>query len=100
MEDKQDRDYVQIKDRVILHSTARHDWVCGICGGPLTTQFFEDVPNWRTVCTSDPAHDQDTFVHGSTYAYLEAHREAESITAEEVFANLPAELQAAIKAAS
>lgn len=90
------RDYVQIKDRTVLHSTARRNWVCGTCGGKLTTRFCKAAPHWQTVCIADPDHDPDAFIHGSTWEYLEAKRQAESIEASEVFAYLPKELQEAI----
>ena len=93
-----DRDYIQIRDHRVLHTTACRDWVCGTCGGRLTTRFFEAVPNWRTICFTDASHDPDTFVRRTTWEYLEARRQAESIEAGEVLAHLPAKLQLAIKA--
>ena len=90
------RDYIHIKDRVILHSTARRDWVCGQCGGRLTTRFTETAPHWQTVCFTAASHDPDTFVRRTTWEYLEARRQAESIEAGEVFNYLPAKLQRAI----
>ena len=71
-----DRDYIHIKDRRVLHSTARRDWVCGICGGKLTTQFYEDAPTWRTTCMTDASHDPDEFVRATTWEFLEARRQS------------------------
>ena len=92
----QDRDGLTIKGRHVLHSTACRDWLCGTCGSKLVTRWFEDAPNWRTVCTADDHHDPDEFVHGSTWAYLEARQQMDAMKGREVFAHLPDELQAAI----
>lgn len=93
-----DRDHIYVKGRPVRHTTAQRDWRCGTCGGRLATRFFHDVPNWRTVCTGDPDHDHDTFVHHTTWDYLQARRQMDVVKAEEVFQHLPPELQAAIQA--
>lgn len=95
----QSRDFLQIGPIAVRHSTAARDWMCGTCGGRLVTRFYETAPNWRTVCTRDASHDDQKFIHKSTAEYIE-HREAmNAALAEDVFAHLPSELQAAIQAA-
>ena len=93
-----DRDCVYVKGQPIRHSTAMRDWLCGTCGGNLTTHWFDEPPNWRTVCANDATHDPDKFVHQSTWAYLEARRKLDADRAHEIFGHLPPELQAAILA--
>ena len=78
---KQDRDHVYVQGSAVLHSVARRDWVCSTCGGKLATRFYEDAPNWRTVCVADAHHDPDKFVHRATWEYLQAKQQAESIEA-------------------
>ena len=95
-----DRDHVYVKGVAILHITACRDWVCGQCGSRLVTYWFDDAPNWRTVCVGDATHGADGFVHRSTWAYMEHRRLTGEARAEDVFANLPPELQAAILATS
>jgi len=95
-----DREHVYIDGRAVLHATACRDWVCGECGSRLTTRWFDEAPNWRTVCASEPDHDADNFVHRSTWAYMEHRRLTGDAQAADVFANLPPELQAAILATS
>lgn len=94
-----DRYSVYIKGRAIPHNVACRDWVCGNCGGRLVTRWFEDAPHWRTLCFDDGDHDPDGFVHKGTWAYLEARRMMDGVTAREVFKHLPPEVQAAIEAA-
>lgn len=95
-----DRDFVYIRGRPIRHSTARRDWVCGTCGGRLTTRYTlgESAADsgWRTECFDHPRHDPDGFMHKGSWAYVEARRAMERVRAREVFAHLPKELQAAI----
>jgi len=93
-----DRDYTWVKGVAHLHSTLRTRWVCGECGSQLTTRWYDDDPNWRTVCMGDADHHPDGFVTSATYAYHEAQRQLDSHKALDVFENLPAELQAAIRA--
>jgi len=97
-DDRYDRDAIRIRDKRIIHSTAQRDWMCSTCGSKLVTRFFDDAPHWRTVCAQDEAHDPDSFVHHSTWAYLEHKRLVEIAQADDVFAHLPPELQAAILA--
>lgn len=91
-----DRDFFSVRGMAVRHSTARRDWVCGECGSPLTTRWFMDCPNWRTVCTNDPGHDPDQFVHKQSWAYMEHRRLTEKAQAKDVFDHLPAELQETI----
>jgi len=87
---------VRIRDKCIAHHTAQRDWMCSTCGSKLKTCWYDDAPHWRTVCASDDQHDPDSFVHHTTWAYLE-HKRLESIAqADDVFAHLPPELQQAI----
>ena len=95
-----DRDGVVIRGEYRLHSTLRRDWVCGTCGSRLVTRWFTDAPHWHTVCANDVGHPADDFVHGKTWAYREYKRMVEAAQAQEVFAHLPPELQAAIVANS
>lgn len=94
-----DRNNVYIKGRAVLHTTACRDWVCGECGSKLTNRWFDNAPNWRTICAGDPLHHPDEFVHGMTWEHLEHERSMEALTAQHVFDNLPDDLQAAIVAA-
>ena len=98
MTERHDRDTILIRDKRVLHSTARRDWRCATCGSTLTTRWFDDGPHWRTVCASDETHDPDSFVHQTTWAYLEHKRMVSIAQADDVFAHLPPELQAAILA--
>ena len=95
----QDRDGLTIGNQHILHATARRDWICGTCGGKLTTRWFDDAPNWRTVCMTDDGHEASEFVHSGAWAYIQARRQMDTIKAGDVFEHLPAELRAAILAA-
>ena len=92
----QDRDYLTVRDIQVRHSTACRDWVCGICGGMLVTRFSDELPHWRTVCFQDAAHDDQKFVHHSTWEYLQHRDYFDAAEAREVLEHLPAELQAAI----
>ena len=92
-----DRDFISIRGQAIRHATARRDWVCGTCGSALTTRWFADAPNWRTICINDPSHDCDAFVHKNAWAWIEHRRLTEAAQAEDVFNHLPAELQAQIQ---
>jgi hypothetical protein len=94
----QTRDHLTIGVIRVRHSTAVRDWIC-TCGSKLVTRFFEDAPHWRTVCAADPTHDDQSFIHQSTYEYLQ-HRDAmDTAQAQDIFKHLPSELQAAILAA-
>lgn len=95
----QDRYGATIRGQHILHATLQRDWRCGTCGGKLTTRFFPDVPNWRTVCMNDASHDDQEFVHDGTWAYIEARRMAEAAKAQDVFVHLPEDVQTAIEGA-
>ena len=95
----QSRDFLQIGPIQVRHSTAARDWVCGTCGGSLVTRFYDAAPHWRTVCAQDESHDDQKFVHKSTWEYLEHRQYMDAAQAKEVFAHLPTELQAAIVAA-
>jgi hypothetical protein len=95
----QSRDFIQIGPIKVRHSTAARDWLCGTCGGKLATRWHDVAPNWRTVCTKDGAHDDQSFIHQSTYEYIEHRELMNAAQAKDVFAHLPAELQAAIRAA-
>ena len=92
-----DRDFISVRGQAIRHTTARRDWVCGVCGSNLATRWFMDAPNWRTICVNDPSHDPDKFVHKDSWAYMEHRRLTEAAQANDVFDHLPAELQAAIQ---
>lgn len=85
---------VTIRGRNILHSTACRDYVCGVCGNRLTTVF---VDGWQTVCTADRAHSPDEFVTSATWEYCKAEKVLLAEQGREIFAHLPAELQAAIE---
>ena len=91
----QDRDTVTIRGKRILHSTARRDYVCGECGSRLTTRFFENVHNWRTVCTSDSSHDSAKFVTSTAWEYCKATND---LAAQDVLAHLPADVRAMFEA--
>ena len=95
----QSRDFITIGPIQVRHSTAVRDWVCGTCGGPLATRFYETSPRWRTVCARNESHDSQKFVHKSTWEYLEHRQYMDAAQARDVFAHLPAKLQAAIVAA-
>lgn len=92
----QDRDFLTIKGQRVRHTTAQRDWVCGQCGSRLVT--FYDVKDdcWTTRCFQSREHDNQSFVHSSTWAYTEARRMMKAIEAKDVFAHLPPEMQAAI----
>jgi hypothetical protein len=91
------RDHITIGVIRVRHSTAVRDWICP-CGGRLATRFFEDAPHWRTVCVADPTHDDQEFIHQSSYEYLQHRAHMDAAQAKDVFAHLPPELQAAILA--
>lgn len=93
----QTRDHVHVRGLAILHTTAVRDWCCGECGANLKTRWFNEPPNWRTVCANDPAHEPDGFIHQSTRAYLVHRALDDAAKAQEVFSHLPPELQAAIQ---
>lgn len=94
-----DRDFISVRGIAIRHTTAQRDWLCGECGYRLATRWHEDTPHWRTLCTNDPDHDPNNFVHKNSWAYIEHRRMAEAAQAQDVFDHLPAELQAAIQEA-
>ena len=95
----QTRDFLQIGPIQVRHSTAARDWVCGTCGSKLVTRYYADRLWWRTECAQNSAHDDQKFVHKSTWEYLEHREYMDTAQAREVFEHLPAELQAAIQAA-
>ena len=80
----------------VPHHTAQRDYVCGACGGKLSTRWFDDAPHWRTVCTGNAGHSADGFVKSASYEYRKVERILDQEQARDVFAGLPAELQAAI----
>jgi transcription initiation factor TFIIIB Brf1 subunit/transcription initiation factor TFIIB len=92
-----DRNTVTIRGKRILHSTAQRDWVCGVCGSGLATRWFADAPHWRTVCTNEPGHDPDAFIHRHMIPYIQHEQMADELTASDVLAHLPPELQAEIE---
>ena len=94
----QARDHLTIGIIRIRHSTAVRDWLCP-CGSKLVTRFYDDAPHWRTVCAANPGHDDQEFVHQSTYEYLEHREYMDAAQAQDVFTHLPPELQAAIQTA-
>jgi len=59
----QDRDYIYIRNRPIPHPVAVRDWVCGICESKLKTIWDN---GWKTVCSQNPKHSQDSFIKEST----------------------------------
>lgn len=93
-----DRDYTTVKGKPRLHTTLQRDWVCGTCGGRLVLRWFEEAPNWRTVCFDNPTHEPDGFVHSSSWAYREDRQRMEAMTADHIFKQLPDELQESILA--
>jgi hypothetical protein len=93
-----DRDYIVIKDKPYLHTTVQRDWVCGTCGSALKGTWNDEAPHWRTVCANDASHDPDSFVHKSTWEYLEHRHMMNAAQARDVFEHLPKELQEAILA--
>lgn len=94
----QTRDHLTIGTNRVRHSTAVRDWICP-CGSKLALRFFADAPHWRTVCAADSTHDDQAFIHQSTYEYLQHRDQLDAAQAQDVFKHLPAGLQAAIKAA-
>jgi len=95
----QSRDYLTIRDIQVRHSTACRDWVCGTCGSKLVTRYYADRLWWRTECAAMSAHDDQKFVHHSTWEYLQHRDYFDAAEAREILNHLPAELQAAIQAA-
>lgn len=89
-----DHDFITIRGERVRHMTAQRDWRCGICGSKLVTRWAPE--GWRTVCAASPEHDDQEFVHQSTWEYIEHRRLTEAAQAEDVFHHLPPELQAAI----
>ncbi len=94
----QTRDYVIIRDIPVRHATAVRDWVCGTCGSKLVTRYYADRLWWRTECAANSAHDDQAFVHYSTWEYLKHRDYMDAAQARDVFEHLPPELQAAIAA--
>ena len=91
----QDRRGVTIRGKHIFHSVAARDWFCS-CGHKVVTRYFEESPHWRSVCSDDADHDVDQFVHTRAIPYVQFRIASEELEAEEVFGNLPPELQVAI----
>ena len=89
-----DRDFLTIRGQRIRRTTAVRDWLCGTCGSCLVTRWAPD--GWLTVCSNDADHDPQAFVHYGTWEYLEHRRQIDAANAQDVFAHLPPELQAAI----
>ena len=94
----QSHDHLAIGPIRVRHSTAIRDWMCP-CGSRLVTHFFKEAPHWRTACAINATHDDQQFVHQSTYEYLEHREYMDAAQAQDVFTHLPDELQAAIEAA-
>ena len=88
----QARDHLTIGTARVRHSTARRDWICP-CGSKLATRFFADAPHWRTVCAHDESHDDQQFIHYSTYEYLQHRDQLDAAQAQDVFKHLPPELR-------
>lgn len=92
-----DRDYVVIDGELVLHSTARRDYVCGECYSRLQTYFDVAAPGfWRTACVNNRSHDVSKAIEETT-----AIRYNEELMAEQearlVMQRLPAWLQRAIR---
>ena len=92
----QSHDYLTIGTIRVRHTTAARDWVCGTCGGKLVTRYYADRLWWRTECAAHSYHDDQQFIHQSTYEYLQHRDHFDAAEAREVLEHLPAELQAAI----
>ena len=91
-----DRHFTYVKGRAVSHTACTRDYVCG-CGGKLTTRWFDDEPNWRTVCTKDDSHSPDDFITKARAAYnanAEALRRAEL---KEIASHLPPEIAAMLE---
>ena len=90
---EQDRYGLVIRGKHVEHRIAESSWRCGICGSRLVTRWFEESPNWRTLCYQDRVHDSQKFIHATSSAYHEGRKRLESMQARDVFRHLPAELQ-------
>ena len=90
-----DRDFTYIGAVKVRHTTAARDYVCG-CGANLITRWFPDDPHWRTVCTANPDHPADEFLHKTTHAYREISETERAEEARAVLRSLPEQLQVAI----
>jgi predicted RNA-binding Zn-ribbon protein involved in translation (DUF1610 family) len=93
---EQTRDFITIKGKQVRHDTAARDYVCSTCGGGLITRCIDG--QWLTMCCRDNTHDPDTFIKQATWQAIQTRRMIEAEKAREVFANLPADVQAAIRA--
>ena len=93
-----DRHNTYICGRPVRHDTCARDFICGTCGGKLTTRWFDDEPHWRTVCTQNAGHSPDGFITKGRAEYLRHQATVDQAVANEVLSHLPAELQAAILA--
>lgn len=91
-----DRYYTYILGKAIAHNTVARDFICGECGGKLTTRWFDDEPNWRTVCMNDADHNPDRFITKGRAEYERHVETVEAMIAAEVLSHLPASLQAMI----
>jgi len=91
-----DRHYTYVAGKPIRHDTCARDFVCGECGGGLAVRWFDDEPNWRTVCTRDATHGPDSFITKGAAEYRRHQATVDAAVANEVLSHLPAELQAAI----
>ena len=88
----QDRYGVTIKGKHVPHNVAARDWYCS-CGYKVVTLWFNDEPNWRSVCSNDWEHDPDEFVHTKSIPYVQHRVMTEEEKAKEVMAHLPKEFQ-------
>jgi hypothetical protein len=90
----QSRDGVLIHGQRIPHDTLARTWVCGTCGCRLVTRYNY---GWETVCSADPHHNPEKFLHRSAWAYVEARQQMADAQARDILTHLPADLQAAIQ---
>ena len=89
-----DRYYTYILGKAIAHSTVARNFICGECGGKLTTCWFDDEPHWRTVCAADPEHSPEYFITKGKAEYERHVALVEELAANEILSHLPPELQA------
>jgi len=92
----QDRYGVTIRGERVPHNVAARDWYCS-CGYKVVTLWFNDEPNWRSVCSHDWEHDPDEFVHTKSIPYVQQRVSMEDQEAQEVMEHLPMELQEILK---
>jgi len=94
--ESQDRDGVTIRGEHVPHNVASRDWYCS-CGYKIVTLWFNDEPNWRSVCAHDWEHSPDEFVHTNSIPYVQQRVSMEDQEAQEVMEHLPMELQEILK---